>query len=40
MKPFLHLAGIDKSYGQIRALSGVDLTVGSDELLVGADWFG
>ena len=34
MKPFLHLAGIDKSYGQIRALSGVDLTVGSDELLV------
>lgn len=34
MNPFLHLNGVDKSHGATRALSGVDLAVGPDELLV------
>ena len=34
MNPFLYLNGVDKSHGATRALSGVDLAVGPDELLV------
>jgi multiple sugar transport system ATP-binding protein len=34
MNPFLHLNGVDKSHGATRALSGVDMAVGPDELLV------
>ena len=34
MNPFLHLSGVDKSHGATRALSGVDMAVGPDELLV------
>ena len=34
MNSFLHLNGVDKSHGSTRALSGVDMAVGPDELLV------
>ena len=33
MNSFLHLNGVDKSHGATRALSGVDMAVGPDELL-------
>lgn len=34
MKTFLQLRGIDKTLGRVRALRGVDLELGDDELLV------
>ncbi len=34
MDPFLRLRGISKQFGQVRALSGIDLELGADELLV------
>lgn len=34
MKTFLQLRGIDKAFGRVRALCGIDLDLGDDELLV------